>query len=428
MNNDPLTHGLWERTAPPAPNTDILSDDLYADVVVVGAGYTGLSAALKIGTAGRSCVVLEAEEIGFGGSGRNVGLVNAGLWLQPADVHKALGQPYGDRILSLLDQAPSVVYDLIARHGISCEASRPGTLHCGVGAAGDRQLREREHQWRGFGADVVLLDRDETTALTGSKRYSSALLDRRAGTIQPLAYARGLADAALAAGAHIFTKSAVRSTTRQTDGSWRLTTQNGSVTARWVIVATNAYTVSPWSNLRTELVPLPYFNIATTPLPPAIRQSVLPQGHGIWDTKEILTSARMDQAGRLVIGSVGALRHGGAAIHEAWAKRAMHRLFPQTRNIPFESAWWGTIGMTPDHVPRFHCMADRIVTMCGYNGRGIGPGTVFGIALAELALGTRALSQMPLACQPVHPITGRTIREAVYELGSAASHLITDRF
>lgn len=427
MNNDPLTHGLWELTAPPPPKTDTLSDDLHADVVVVGAGYTGLSAALKIGTAGRSCIVLEAEEIGFGGSGRNVGLVNAGLWLQPAEVRKVLGQPYGNRILSLLDQAPSVVYDLIAKYGISCEASRPGTLHCGVGAAGDRQLRERERQWQALGADVVLLDRNETAALTGSRRYSSALLDRRAGTIQPLAYARGLADAALGAGAQIFTRSAVISTTRLTDGSWRLSAPNGSVTARWVIVATNAYTVFPWSNLRTELVPLPYFNIATTPLPPAIRRSVLPHGHGIWDTKEVLTSARMDQAGRLIIGSVGALRYGGAPIHEAWAKRSMHRLFPQTRDIPFESAWWGTIGMTADHVPRFHHLADQVVTMCGYNGRGIGPGTVFGIALAELALGTRDLSQMPLACQPVHRITGRKVRETVYELGSVASHLVTDR-
>ncbi|MBF0859529.1 FAD-binding oxidoreductase [Gluconobacter sp. LMG 31484] len=428
MKNDPRSHGLWEHSAPPAPPTTVLDRDIVADVVIVGAGYTGLSAALTLAEEGRSCVVLDAEEIGFGGSGRNVGLVNAGLWLQPDEVRQQLGDVYGERILTYLDQAPSAVFDLIRKHDIACEALRPGTLHCAVGEKGARQLRERERQWQKFGAPVMFLDAAQTEHLTGSSAYHGSLLDQRAGTIQPLAYARGLAGAALNAGARIHTGSRVMGACRLPGGDWKVQTDNGSVTTPWVIVATNAYTVSPWSSIRSELVHLPYFNIATVPLPPDLRATVLPESHGIWDTEEILTSVRMDQAGRLVIGSVGALRGGGQAIHKEWSRRAMERLFPQLKGVAFESGWWGSIGMTSDNVPRFHHLDERVVTVCGYNGRGIGPGTVFGRAVAELILGKHTSEDMPLPMSAAVPVRFRNVQEAWYEVGASAAHLVMDRF
>ena len=135
--SDPRSHGLWERTAPPAPDTPALAGDLRTDAVVVGAGYTGLSAALRLAEAGCRVAVLEGAAVGFGGSGRNVGLVNAGLWLPPDDVAARLGEEHGERLLGLLDDAPRLVFDLVERHGIACEAARAGTLHC---AAGPRAL------------------------------------------------------------------------------------------------------------------------------------------------------------------------------------------------------------------------------------------------------------------------------------------------
>src|SRR3954471_5101105 len=160
MRNDPRSHGLWERSAPPAPPIRRLSDHLVADVVVIGAGYTGLSAALHLSETKASVVVLEAAEVGFGCSGRNVGLVNAGLWIMPDALVRELGEVHGVRLLELLSEAPSLVFGLVEKHAISCEVARNGTLHCAVGATGLAELEERARQWKARGAPVHLLDAD----------------------------------------------------------------------------------------------------------------------------------------------------------------------------------------------------------------------------------------------------------------------------
>jgi glycine/D-amino acid oxidase-like deaminating enzyme len=205
MQNDPRSHGLWERTAPPAPPTQPLAGDVTADVVVIGGGYTGLSTALHAARDGMKVVVLEAVEIGFGGSGRNVGLVNAGMWVMPDDVPATLGTEHGERLLELLGEAPRVVFDIVGEYDIACELETSGTLHCAVGTAGLEEVEKRAAQWQMRGADVRLLNADETAAKVGSRAYAGALLDLRAGTIQPLAYVRGLADAAIRHGARIHT-------------------------------------------------------------------------------------------------------------------------------------------------------------------------------------------------------------------------------
>lgn len=421
MRNDPLSHGLWEKTAPSAPQTPALIGDAKADVAIVGGGYTGLSAALHLAEAGVCAVLLEADEIGFGGSGRNVGLVNAGMWVMPDDLPAVLGDEHGGRLLSLLGEAPGVVFDLIRRHAIACEAERRGTLHCAVGASGARQLEQRARQWAARGAPVRLLDARETAEKVGSSAYSAALLDARAGTIQPLAYARGLAAAALAAGARLHTGSRVIGV-RETAAGWRLDTGRGSLTAPKVIVATNAYTTSPWPELRTELVHLPYFNFATPPLCDAARREILPERQGAWDTRQILTSFRWDQTGRLVFGSVGALKGTGLAIHRRWAERAMARLFPQLKGTRFEGGWYGQIGMTADHLPRFHRLDRDVFGFSGYNGRGIGPGTVFGRTLAELAAGTIGEADLPLPVSVPASRRFRALQESFYRFGAEAAH------
>ncbi|MFH6783704.1 MULTISPECIES: NAD(P)/FAD-dependent oxidoreductase [Methylobacterium] len=427
MNNDPRSHGLWERTAPPAPETQPLRGDAVADVAVVGAGYTGLSAALHLAERGARVVVLEEEAVGFGGSGRNVGLVNAGLWVKPDLVPAALGRERGERLLALLGAAPAAVFDLVARHGIACEAEGAGTLHCAVGAGGLSDLEERARQWQARGAPVRLLDAAEAARLTGTRSYAGALLDERAGTIQPLAYARGLAQAALAAGAAIRTGSPVTGVTED-GGRWRLATPGGTLTADWVVVATNAYTRAPWPEIRAEIAHLPYFNIATAPLSDNLRGTILPGRQGAWDTKAVLTSFRLDAAGRLVIGSVGALRGTGAALHRAWARRTLRRLFPQAGDVPFEAEWYGRIGMTADALPRFHRLGRNVVSFSGYNGRGIAPGTAFGRVLADLVAGTITEDELPLPVTPPVPIGFRVARELAYEIGAQAVHLGEARF
>jgi glycine/D-amino acid oxidase-like deaminating enzyme len=321
MLNDPRSHGLWEKTAPQPPATSPLEGAVTADVVVVGGGYTGLSSSLHLAEAGKKVVLLEANEVGFGGAGRNVGLINAGMWVMPNDLPGVLGPVHGERLLDLLGNAPSLVMELIDRHGIACELERNGTLHVAVGADGLKEITDRARQWAARGAPVTLLDAAETARRVGSHAYTGSLLDMRAGTLQPLAYARGLAHAAVKAGVSLHTGSSVVSTEKN-GKRWTVKTAKGSVTADWIVVATDAYSTGPWEQVRTEQVHLPYFNLATRPLSDNLRKSILAGCEGVWDTKEILSSYRMDQAGRLVFGSVGALRNTGLSVHKGWAARA----------------------------------------------------------------------------------------------------------
>lgn len=429
MNYNPRSHGLWEASSPPPPLSQPLQSSIGTDVAIVGAGYTGLSAALHLAEAGKSVAVLEAVEVGFGGSGRNVGLVNAGMWVMPEQLNKVLGPVYGPRLLTLLGNAPSVVFEIIEQYGIACEAVRNGTLHCAVGSAGLKELKERTRQWQALGAPVSLLGKKEAARKLGSSAYRGALLDMRAGTIQPLAYVRGLAHAATKAGAILHTRTAI-SKMEDLGNRWRLRSpEGGIVEAPWVIVATNAYsdTRGLWPQLRSELVHLPYFNMATPPLSPELLDAILPERQGAWDTKQVLSSFRFDQAGRLVFGSVGALRGVGRQIHRDWGRRALGRLFPILHGIDFEHEWYGSIGMTADALPRFHRLGRNMISFSGYNGRGIAPGTTFGRELARLILGEVAEEDLPLPVSDIAPVPLRAARECWYEVGSELVHALGAR-
>lgn len=427
MLNNPRTHGLWETSAPPAPFTRALDEGVRADVCIIGGGYTGNSAALHLAKKGIAAVVLEAQDIGFGGAGRNVGLVNAGMWTMPDELPNVLGSLYGDRLLTLLGDAPAAVFDIVKAYDIDCQLQTRGTLHCAVGQIGLDELKQREAQWQARGAPVRLLSAEETAQKVGTSAYSGALLDLRAGTIQPLAYVRGLAKAALLSGAQIYTGSPALEITQATSG-WHVKTPKGSVTADWVIMATDAYTQGPWEIIRREQVHLPYFNFATEPLSEKVRATLLPGKEGVWDTKEVLSSFRMDARGRLIFGSVGALTGLGETIHRGWALRALHKLFPQLGDVKFEAEWYGQIGMTDDNLPRFHKFAPNVIGISGYNGRGIAPGTVMGRTLAELVAGEKTEADLPLPVTAPTEAKMRVMKEVFYEVGAQAVHLTDSRF
>ncbi len=425
MKNQNTSHGLWAATASPRPELGPLPGDTSTDVAIIGGGYTGLSAALHLGQAGRECALLEARDIGYGGAGRNVGLVNAGLWLKPDDLLRRAGPVYGERLLEVLGSSPDLVYQLIAEHDIECEALRNGTLHCADTKKGCRALQVRSAQWQARGAPVTLLSREEAAARTGSPSFLAALMDERAGTIQPLSYAYGLARAARSAGARLFEHTPVTSHARAS-GGYELTTPHGTLTAKSVIIAVHAYPGFAFESTRKSMFRMNFFQFATEPLPGDVLETVLPTQQGAWDTNLILSSYRRDEAGRLIVGSVGTVHGLAHGLHEAWARRTIAKTFPQVGEVPLEYGWHGAFAMNGNNLPRLHLLDDKMVMVTSFNGRGIGPGTAFGKLLAQYATDGDA-ERIPLPVSRLETLTTRRFWELFYEAGARLYHFFQRR-
>lgn len=430
-------HSLWGASASNAFVSASLEGHVSTDVAIIGGGYSGLSAALHLAQKGVDVQLCEAHSVGFGGSGRNVGLVNAGLWTPPDEVEAKLGKAAGEQLNQALAAAPELVFELIQQHNIDCQPVRSGTLHCAANSAGLRDLKRRLAQQLKRQAPVQLLSSAATAQRTGSQRFLGALFDPRAGTIQPLAYAYGLAHAAINAGAHIHSNSPALSYVH--DGKqWQITTAHGSISANQLIVASNAYnTPNPAdahhasSQQQAYFTPVNYCQFATAPLSAKQRSLVLPQGEGCWDTAQVMSSFRLDACGRLILGGVGSLEDQGAKIHIEWARRKLKHLFPRLANglanYKFEYMWSGRIAMTADHLPRMASIGPKGLSLYGYSGRGIGPGTLLGKAAANWAMGV-AQDQLPLAVsQPTRESYTR-LKAAYYETGATLTHWLGQRF
>lgn len=413
---------LWSATSGEAFAAPPLDRSISVDLAVIGGGFTGTSAALDAAGRGASVALLEARRVGHGGSGRNVGLVNAGLWLPPDEIVATLGEAVAARLIDILSDAPGEVFRRIEAHDIACEPVRNGTLHCAHSRAGLRNLERRLQQGVRRGAPIRLLDSDETRRRTGTGAYHGALFDPRAGTIQPLAYVRGLARAARKAGAQIFEKTQVSGLAR-VDGTWRVNTGAAEVRAGAVIVATNAYHLGVEGPFRPGFVPVGYSQFATAPLHEVDRRVILPGAEGCWDTALVMTSFRIDRAGRLILGAIGDRDGPARAIHDAWARRKLGHLFPRLGGAAFEHVWRGTIAMTSDHVPKIVAFGPGGLACFGYSGRGIAPGTVFGAAMSRALLSGK-YDDLPLPPVQRHGEPFAGLRAGYYEAGAALGHLI----
>jgi glycine/D-amino acid oxidase-like deaminating enzyme len=417
------TANLWRHTTTPPLECPTLCEDLSADAIVVGGGFTGCAAALHLAEAGAKVCLLESETIGHGGAGRNVGLVNAGLWTPPDGIEAKLGKTEGSRLNTALANGPALVFDLIERHGVECDAVQNGTLHCAHNKQGLADLRERYAQQRARNAPVELLGADETARRTGTDKYLGALLDRRAGTIQPLSYVRGLARAAIGGGAKFFEHSPAREYHHK-GSAWYVKTPRGAVTAPTLIEATDAYEVR--DSHAPAYTPLYFFQCATAPLSHGEREKILPGGEGCWDTALVMSSFRTDASGRLVLGGLGNIEGQGKQAHLHWVRRQLKELFPALVDRPWEHAWCGRIAMTADFLPRVFRIGPNAIAIYGYSGRGIAPGTVFGRAAAKWA---QSGDEAVFPCAPVEAPAEHftSIKGTGIEGAAAIYHLVDAR-
>jgi glycine/D-amino acid oxidase-like deaminating enzyme len=417
--NIPGGRSLWSATAPPIDGFARLAAAVRAQIAVIGAGYTGLSAALHLGEAGRDVVVLDAMDVGDGASGRNGGQVIPGLKYDPEALEAMFGGALGARLVATVGAGPDRVFDLIRRHGIDCDAVRSGWLQLATAESALAALATRVRQWRARGADVEMLSEAQAARLTGSQRYFGGLIDRRGGTVQPLAYARGLARAAQRAGVRLFTYSAAARIERG-GGAWRIHTAGGSVTCGQVVFATNAYSDRVVEPLQRTVVAVPSLQVATAPLPPELRGSILPEGQSVSDTWRLLRYFRLDAHGRLIMGSRGVFGDVPPARAARLHYRAVREIYPQLSGLSFEYQWSGFVAMTSDHLPHLHDVAPGIVAGLGYNGRGVAMATTMGGLLARRLLGADP-EELGFPVTPLRPM--RLHRFSRFGAGAAIQYL-----
>ena len=394
---------LWAATAQAAPPTPPLDESRKADVAIVGGGYTGLSAALHLAEGGASVAVLDAGEPGGAASGLNGGQVNPGLKQDPEEILALYGPEAGERVIEFAGGTADVVFALIDKHGIACDARRVGWIQPAHSKKAFETVKRRVDQWRRRGAPLEVLDRATTAELLGTDRYHGAGLDRRAGGIQPLSYARGLARAAMSKGASIFGQTRAVAIDRL-NGGFRITTGPGpSVEAPRVLLATNGYTDELWPKLRETVIAANSFQTATSPLPEELGRTILPRGHVASDTRKLLRYFRRDATGRFLMGGRGPFAEPQGPPDFSHLVRAVEDLFPALRGVSYEFHWSGRVALTRDYLPHLHEPVPGLLAFLGCNGRGVGLGTAMGKAIAKHLLESDR-SPLPFPITRIRPI------------------------
>ena len=412
---------LWQDNSKEKITFSNLKKTITADLVIIGGGFTGCSAALFAAKNGLSVTLID-QKIGYGGSGRNVGLVNAGLWMPPDKVESILGLDAGVKLNKALATAPDLVFSLIDNYEINCSANRSGTLHCAHSEKGLKDIQLRFKQLSERGAELELLDRQQTQQRIGSSKFFGSLFNKKAGIINPLDYCLGLAKAAESNGVNIY-ESTLATNIQSINNDWLIKTAEGSIKAKMLLIATNAYQ-KPIEGLNpSKYTSVQYFQVATKALPLDLVKSVLPNGEGCWDTASVMSSFRLDADNRLIIGGIGNLGHSASKIHTNWARRKIESLFPHLKNIDIEFSWHGRIAMTGDHIPKILRLGSNAYSVFGYSGRGIGPGTYFGKAVSECLISGDETS-LPVDPLDYYQEPFSKIKAGFIEFGATASHLL----
>ena len=399
-----LPDSVWAATAPLPIETYPLEEDISTEVVIIGGGYTGLSTALHLGP--DICpVVLESNDIGYGASGRNNGLVIPTLSkADPEEIIRTYGKEKGEQTIALIRDSASLVFDLIRKHNMEKAGEQNGWIQPAHSPGRMKLVEKRVKEWGDRGLKVDLLEREQLEKITGSKAWFGGWIAHEGGTVHPMAYVRGLAKAASSLGAKIYTNSPALSLICDND-HWIVKTENGSVKASRIVLATNAYTDDLWPRLRRTFVPVKTWQMATKPLSDNVRKTVLPGRHGLSDTRGDLEFARYDWDGRLVSGASLIFDFNSEERLKEHVGKRLQKNFPQIGEVEWEFIWNGFLSMTTDYLPRLHVLAPGVFTWLGCNGRGVALSTAMGAVLADLVRG-QSINDAPLPVTDLKTVPG----------------------
>jgi len=371
----------YAATATPHEAYPPLQGDVKADVCVVGGGYTGLSAALHLAEAGRDVVLIDAQRVGFGASGRNGGQLGSGQRVEQDALEKMLRPEHAARLWDMGEEAKALVKELIQKHNIDCHL-KPGVAWTGSTDAQVRHLHDyAEHLQKHYGYDeITALDHEALQSVCRSPDYRGGLLDMGAAHLHPLNYALGLARAAAEAGVRIHEASPAHNIV---EGKRPLVqTSVGSVSAEHVVLACNGYLGTLNGEVAAKVMPINNFIAATEPLGERVKD-VLPRDVAVADSRFVVNYFRLSHDGRLLFGGGESYGYRFPQDIAAKVRKPMAQVFPQLKDVQIDYAWGGTLGITMKRLPYVARVAPNILSASGYSGHGVGTATHAGYLMAK---------------------------------------------
>ena len=397
------TDSYYAASANPAPLHPVLEGSVEADICIIGAGYTGLSSALHLAERGYKVVVLEAERVGWGASGRNGGHVGVGQRRGQEDLEKMLGLDTAKQLWDMSVEAVQLVEDLINRHNIQCDLKR-GIMHLAAKRSHNEHLEQETELLRErYGYDqMTYIGESEARALVGSERYFGAQVDAGSLHLHPLNFALGLADAAAAAGVEFYENSRV---TRYQGGSPCIVeTAKGRVKAKNVVLACNGYLGNLEPRMAGKIMPINNFVLATEPLSDELAKELIANDFALQDTLFVIDYWKLSGDNRLIFGGGENYSSRFPQDIRSFVRKFMLQVYPQLANTRLDYGWGGTLAITLNRMPHLGRLEPNVFYSQGYSGHGVPTATFAGKLIAEVVAGTEErfdiLAQIPTPSFP----------------------------
>jgi glycine/D-amino acid oxidase-like deaminating enzyme len=390
-----LEHNYWLTTARmPSPDAGRPLPS-RADVALIGAGFTGLSAARTLAHRGARVAVLESETIGWGASSRNGGMVLTGMKLGVNQLISMYGRDLTRRMYAASLQTVDCVEQIVGEEAIDCDFSRCGHLEVACKQKHfDDYARQVEVIAREFNHQLRVVQRNELSTEIGSNIYYGGMVDEVSAALNPARYVAGLGRAAMKAGAEIFEHTLVEGLQRESsqgEAGWKIATSRGPLWAREVFVATSGYTGKATPALQKRIIPIGSFIITTEILPEALARELSPRNRMIYDSKNYLYYYRLTPDRRMLFGGRAAFFPETDQTIRRSAEilgRGMIEVYPQLRDAKIEYVWGGTLDFAFDIMPHAGQLEGMYYAV-GYAGHGVAMATYQGQKMAELILGDK---------------------------------------
>jgi glycine/D-amino acid oxidase-like deaminating enzyme len=386
------------------------------DVAVIGAGFTGLSAARTLAKGGARVVVLEAENVGWGASCRNGGMVLSGLKLGTSTLVKRYGSEATKRMYAASLESIACVEQIVREEGIACDFMRSGHLEVACKAKHFEEFRRgAETIEREFGHRLRIVEKKDLPSEIGSAIYHGGMVDEASAGVNPARYVGGLGCAAAKAGAEIHEKTRVTGLSPAAlsgESGWKVATSRGALQAKHVLVATSGYTSGVTRALQKKIIPIGSFIIVTEVLREELARELSPRGRMIYDSKNYLYYYRLTPDRRMLFGGRAAffpenentVRESAGILREG-----MVSVYPQLRDVAVEYVWGGTLDFAFDIMPHSGRI-DGMYFSVGYAGHGVAMATLLGKCVAETILTGRdenPFAGMPFPGAPLGMYNGR---------------------